>query len=124
MSSLGEYVKQADWKTEKHAPVVSCPDSVAAGEAFTVEVSVGKEIPHPNTVEHHIAWISLYFVPEGGAAPFQVGRYDYSGHGEGPVLAEPTTTAVVKLEKSGTFYAISFCNLHGLWEGSKAVSVG
>lgn len=123
MSSLGEYVKQADWKSEKHAPVVMCPDGVAAGEAFTVEVSVGKEIPHPNTVEHYIAWISLYFLPEGGAAPFQVGRYEFGAHGEGPVVAEPTATEVVKLTKSGTFYAISFCNLHGLWEGSKAVSV-
>ena len=38
---------------------------ITAGEAFEVKVSLGKEIAHPNTTEHHIAWISLFFNPEG-----------------------------------------------------------
>ena len=30
-----------------------------------VNVNIGEEIAHPNTQEHYIAWIKLYFHPEG-----------------------------------------------------------
>ena len=63
--TLESFVKTADWKNEKHVPVIDAPASVKAGETFDVDVTVGKEIPHPNTVEHHIAWIALHYVPEG-----------------------------------------------------------
>ena len=49
--SLNDYVKTADWKSEKHVPAIAAPAKVAAGETFEVEVYVGKEIPHPNTIE-------------------------------------------------------------------------
>ena len=45
--------KTADWKTEKHVPVIDIEES-------GVRVTVGKEIAHPNTVEHHIAWLELF----------------------------------------------------------------
>ena len=53
-------IQSGDWKGEKHVPVIEAPEEVASGEAFTVTVSVGKEIPHPNTTEHHIRWIKLF----------------------------------------------------------------
>ncbi len=28
MAKLGDNVKTADWKTEKHVPVIECPDQV------------------------------------------------------------------------------------------------
>lgn len=31
-----------------------------------VRVVVGKAVPHPNTVEHHIEWIELYGVKKDG----------------------------------------------------------
>ncbi|MBC7238051.1 MAG: Neelaredoxin, partial [Chloroflexi bacterium] len=62
---LSGQIQHADWKTEKHVPVIECPDTVKAGEFFEVTVSIGKEVAHPNTTEHHIAWITLYYQPEG-----------------------------------------------------------
>jgi superoxide reductase len=62
---LGDRIQEADWKKEKHVPVIEVPDQVKVDEVFEVKVSLGKEIAHPNTTEHHISWISLYFHPEG-----------------------------------------------------------
>ena len=130
MSRMGELYKQADWKSEKHVPVIECPDSVAPDEVFEVRVCVGKEIAHPNTTEHHIRWIRLYFVPDGGA-PFEVAALEFTAHGEstqganqGPVYTHHQGSAFLKLKQSGTLIATSYCNIHGLWESSKAVRVG
>ena len=54
MANIGEQYQTADWKSEKHIPVIECPDVVAADEMFKVTVSLGKEVAHPNTTEHHI----------------------------------------------------------------------
>ena len=124
MTALSGTIKQADWKTEKHAPVIEAPDTVGAGEVFEVKASLGKEIAHPNTLEHHIAWIAVYFVPEGGSVPLQVGQFEFAGHGAGDVYTSPSVVATLKISKPGTLQAVSFCNLHGLWEASKAVGVG
>lgn len=127
---LAEWIQEADWKTEKHVPVIECPDKVKAGEPFTVEVRVGKEVPHPNTTEHHIRWISLFFHPEGEKFTYQVGHYEFSAHGEstkgpnqGPVCTEPVATAALKITKSGTLYALALCNIHGLWQSAQEIKV-
>ncbi len=120
--TLSEYVKTADWKSEKHVPVITAPESVKAGEAFEVEVAVGKEIPHPNTVEHHIAWIALHVVPEGSPVSVEIGRVDLSSHG--PTVATGATAKfAVQLQKGGVFYATAYCNLHGLWSSSAKIVV-
>jgi superoxide reductase len=75
---IADLVQSADWKTEKHVPVIEAPESVKAGEKFIVQVSVGKEIAHPNTTEHHIRGIRLYFKPEGGKFAYLLGAYDIS----------------------------------------------
>ena len=130
MAGIADLLQQADWKKEKHVPVIGCPSTVKAGEAFAVEASVGKEIAHPNTTEHHISYITLFFLPEGAKQAYQVGQYQFSAHGEsgagpnqGPVYADPKVTATVKLQKSGTLYALALCNIHGLWESSKQVTI-
>ena len=122
-----EMIRTADWKKEKHVPVIELIGK-KEGEV-TVEVSIGKEIPHPNTTEHHISWIDLYFHPEGDKFAYHVGRFEFTGHGEsvkganeGPVNTEPKLTVAVKLKTGGVFHAVSFCNIHGLWESEKAVS--
>ena len=121
--SLSDYVKTADWKAEKHVPVISAPASVAAGQTFEVEVSVGKEIPHPNTVEHHIAWIALHFVPDGSPVSVEIGRVDLSSHG--PVVTTASTAKFsVQLQKGGVLYATAYCNLHGLWSSSASLEIG
>lgn len=127
---LADIVQSADWKAEKHVPVIDAPESVKAGEKVTVEVTVGKEIAHPNTTEHHIRWIKLLFKPDGGKFAYDVGSYEFTAHGEsvegpnkGPVYSEPSVKATFKLGASGTIVAVSYCNIHGLWENAKAIKV-
>ena len=126
--SIGQYVKSADFKTEKHVPVIELPSSVKAGEPFVVTVSVGAEIAHPNTTEHFINWIALYFKPEGAAPVTQLAKFEFVAHGEsakganqGAAHTEPFGTAKIKLAEPGTLIATSYCNIHGLWESSKDV---
>jgi superoxide reductase len=127
--AIGNLYKQADWKSEKHVPVIECADSAGAGKPLEIKITVGKEIPHPNTTEHHIRWIRLYFQPEGGTV-YEVGNIEFTAHGEavegankGPAYTDPVAVFAVKLGKSGTLLATSYCNIHGLWESSKAVTV-
>jgi superoxide reductase len=127
---IGEKYQQADWKTEKHVPVIDCPGEVKADENFKINVAVGKDIAHPNTTEHHINWISIYFVPEGAKAAYQLGHFEFVAHGEsaeganaGPAYTHHAVTAWAMLKKSGTLYATSLCNIHGLWESSFDIKV-
>jgi superoxide reductase len=130
MAKIGELYQTADWKSEKHVPVIECPDAVAADETFEVKVSLGKEVAHPNTTEHHIRWIQLYFRPEGDKFAYQVGNFEFCAHGEstdgadkGPVTTNHSATASLKIKKSGTLFATALCNIHGLWENSKTLTL-
>ncbi len=130
MSKIGEMYQTADWKSEKHVPVIDCPDQVKADEMFDVKVSLGKEIAHPNTTEHHIRWIQLYFKPEGDKFVYQLGNFEFTAHGEaadganqGPVYTNHSVVATCKVKKAGTLVATAYCNIHGLWEYSKAIKV-
>jgi superoxide reductase len=130
MAKIGELYKSADWKSEKHVPVIECPDQVKANEMFDVTVTLGKEVAHPNTTEHHIRWIQLYFHPDGAKFPYQVGNFEFTAHGEsvdgpdqGPVYTHHAVTASMKINKPGVLYATSLCNIHGLWEYTKEVKV-
>ncbi|MFH1771726.1 MAG: class II SORL domain-containing protein [Candidatus Omnitrophota bacterium] len=125
MESLKDMVQIADWKTEKHVPAIEIGGTVSKGEPVTVNVRVGKEIPHPNTTEHHIRWIDVYFKPDGSKFPYQLGKFEFTAHGEsaqGPntstIYTNPQATVVFKTEKPGIIYATSYCNIHGLWENS------
>lgn len=127
---VADFVQTADWKAEKHVPAIEAPESVKVGELCRVQVSVGKEIAHPNTTEHHIRWIKLYFKPEGAKFAYEVAAFDFNAHGEsvegankGPVFTEPSTCAAIKLSTAGTFVAVAYCNIHGLWESEKAIAV-
>ena len=127
---FADVMKTEDWKKEKHVPVIISPDKVKTGEAVSVEVKVGQEIAHPNTTEHHIRWIKLYFMPEGGKFVYELAGFDFAAHGEsaegankGPVYTEPSGRAVVKLTASGTLLATAYCNIHGIWENSRQITV-
>ena len=125
---IGAKIQSADWKAEKHVPVIDCPDTVQAGEPVQITVTVGKEIAHPNTTEHHIPWISLFFHPEGEKFPYHLGHYEFKAHGAsvtGPntstVYTHHQVTTTLKTSKPGTLVALSLCNIHGLWQSSKAI---
>lgn len=125
-----EMVKSADWKQEKHVPVIDIVGEVKKEEAVNINVSVGKEIAHPNTTAHHIDWIELYFMPEGGKFTYLIGRYEFAAHGssaEGPdtstVYSMPEVNVKFKTEKPGTLTALSYCNIHGLWTSSAELKI-
>jgi superoxide reductase len=126
----GELYQTADWKTEKHVPVIECPDAVNADEMFEVKVTLGKEVAHPNTTEHHIRWIQVFFKPDGDKFAYQVANCEFTAHGEavdgpnkGPVYTNHSATVGMKTSKPGTILATSLCNIHGLWENAKAIKV-
>ena len=127
---LGDYVQTADWKKEKHIPVIDCPTKAKAGELIEVKISVGKEIAHPNTTEHFIAWINLFFKPTGEKNVYNLGFFTFNAHGsstDGPntstVYTQHAVNAFFKTSKSGTLYAVSHCNIHGLWQSSKELTI-
>ncbi len=104
---------------KSHAPVIKAPDTVKAGEPFTVEVSVG-EVIHPMGEAHWIEFIELNI----GNEP--AGRVDFQPKG----YLNPKATFTVVLGKNAapagklTLVAHQRCNLHGYWEGAKDISVG
>ncbi len=114
-------VKNPSSKTpleKSHAPVINAPQTVKAGEPFTVEVSVG-EVIHPMGPSHWIEFIELNI----GNEP--AGRIDFQPRG----YLSPKTTFVVTLTKESaplgkvTLIAHQRCNLHGYWEGSLDLTV-
>ncbi len=123
MSSLRELIYspekasgEAISKVESHTPKIEVPEEVKAGEPFTVKISVG---PHPNKVEHSIRWIELYFAEDGRTFnPVMISRVFFS-----PEYAEPEVVLKISVKKAGTLIALGYCNLHGLWEGSKYIKV-
>lgn len=127
---IGEAIKSGDFKGEKHVPVIEAPEKVKAGELFQIQVSVGKEIPHPNKMEHHICWIQLYYKAADGAFLVELANLNFGAHGAvmdaaapGIAFSEPAGTVSAKLGKSGTLVALSYCNIHGLWESSVEITV-
>ena len=82
MAEIKAVIQSADWKSEKHVPAIECPDQVKTGEFFTVKATLGKAVAHPNTTEHHIRWIDVYFKPEGEKFIHQVAHFDFVAHAE------------------------------------------
>src|SRR6185369_10510661 len=103
----------------KHAPVISAPKTVKAGELFTVEVSVGEGL-HDMGPAHWIEYIELAI----GNEP--AGRLEFQPRG----FMKPKATFTVALPKESapngvvTLVAFQRCNLHGLWESTLDIAVG
>jgi superoxide reductase len=128
--SVYTHIQTGDWKAEKHVPAIESPDKVAAGEVFDVKVSLGKAAAHPNTTEHHIRYIRLFFKPDDDKFVYNVGNCDFAAHGEsaaganeGPVHCHHGTVFQMSARASGTLHAVSYCNIHGLWESKKHIDV-
>lgn len=122
--SISNSIKTADFKAEKHVPVIKVLSK--EGENVVVEVSVGAEIAHPNTTEHFISYIDLYY--KGDAAITLIGKAEFAAHGEsaqganqGAVHTDPVAVFRCKITKPGVLHAVSYCNIHGLWESELAI---
>lgn len=107
-----------DWENltdldKKHVPVIEAPDRVKKDEPFTVKVTVGKLLAHPNEPAHFIEWVELY------CGDTYLGRAAFSAG-----MSYPEAVFVVKLTHAhGPLRAREKCNLHGLWEVSKAIAI-
>jgi len=109
--TLGEMIKGgAQEGKEKHVPVIELVDCPSCGEKV-VKITVGKETPHPNTIEHHIKWIALFGVKSGLAV--HIATFDL-----GPTYGTPTVITHANLEGLSELVAVEYCNLHGLWESA------
>ena len=103
--------KEAEGK-EKHVPVIEIDKGRGEKGADIVRVIVGKDVPHPNTKEHHICWIELYGVKKDGQV-VDLGRADFA-----PVYTNPNVRFQVPVGEFKTFHALEYCNIHGVWENS------
>ena len=122
-----KWMRTADWKDEKHVPVIEIDKK---DDFVKVKISIGKSISHPNKTEHHIKWIDLFFMPEGEKFPVEIGYVSFDVHGESPkgpntgsIYTEPQTVFTFKTEKSGVLMASAYCNIHGLWKSEQELKL-
>jgi superoxide reductase len=59
-----------------------------------------------------------------------MGYFEFNAHGEaaggpntGPAYTEPCAVARLKITEPGELMAVSYCNIHGLWESSVSVAI-
>jgi superoxide reductase len=130
MTEINDLLQSSDLKKEKHVPVIEAPSTIKKTEQIEVTVSIGKEISHPNTTQHHISWISIFFLPDDEKYPIQIGDLIFHAHGSSAQGADTSTVytdhkgiLIFKTEKSGVILASSYCNIHGLWQSSQRIIV-
>lgn len=103
---------------KSHAPVITAPKTIKAGEPFTVEVAVG-EILHGMGPAHWIQNIELYI----GNEP--AGRVELQP--KGYLKPKAVFTAVLHQDAAPagtvTLVAAQHCNLHGYWESSLDIAL-
>ena len=108
---FAEILKSAESEgKEKHIPVIEIVEGHGSQTPHLVHVVVGKETPHPNTVEHHIAWIELFGVKTDGQV-IDLGRAVFA-----PSYAAPSVSFHTPVEPFKAFCALSYCNIHGVWQ--------
>jgi len=107
---------EAAAKAETHTPKIEAPKEVRKGEPFKIRISVG---PHPNQPTHSIRSIEVWFYEEGRSFnPVRIAIIEFE-----PGYADPDVELTIRLEKSGVLYALSYCNLHGIWENRVEIKV-
>jgi len=101
---------------EKHVPTMTIDKGHKEGRDI-VRVVVGHEEPHPNTVEHHIAWIELYGVRKDDDQVISLGRAACA-----PIFSNPNVRFQInQIGDFKAFHSLTFCNIHGLWSDSLEV---
>lgn len=108
---FGEILKDARAEgKEKHVPEIEVEKGGGGKGVDVVRVIVGKEVPHPNTVEHHIVGIELYGVKKDGGV-INLGRATFA-----PAYTSPSAEFRVPLGEFKALCALEYCNIHGLWQ--------
>jgi superoxide reductase len=104
-----------------HVPQIELPIQIRSKKFVPVKIHFGSE-GHPNTMTHHIKWISLFFKPDYDENTYSIGSWEFTPHRGCPFI-KSRVEAEIQFNKGGTLYALSHCNVHGLWESSKYVEV-
>ena len=110
---FGDIIKDATSEgKEKHVPFIEIMTAHGSEANDLVHVVVGKETPNPNTIEHHIVWIELFGVKSDGQV-INLGRSEFA-----PSFTNPNISFHALVDQFKAFYALSYCNLHGVWQNS------
>lgn len=108
--------KGQDEGKEKHVPLITMDKGYKEGHDI-IRVVVGHESPHPNTREHHIAWIELYGVIRENDQVIHLGRATWA-----PVYSNPNVRFQINhIKDFKGFHALAYCNIHGVWSSSLTV---
>ncbi len=115
--NFAELIKApSDEGSEKHVPDIEIGTGYKSGKDI-VRVVVGHDTPHPNTLEHHIVWIELYGVRKDNNQVITLGRAAWA-----PVYSNPNVRFQInQIGDFKSFYALAYCNIHGLWGNSLEV---
>ena len=107
-----EILKGADAEgKEKHVPTIEVIKDHGSDKLELIHVMVGKQTPHPNTVEHHIAWVEVFGVKRDTSQVVSLGRASF-----GPGLTSPNISFNTSTSEFKAICALSYCNVHGLWQ--------
>jgi superoxide reductase len=110
---FGDLIKGAEAEgKEKHVPYIEVGKGRGRENVDVVRVVVGKEVPHPNSTEHHIAWVELFGVKKDGQV-VSLGRAEF-----GAGYTNPNARFQVPVQEFKAFCALAYCNIHGLWQNS------
>jgi len=100
---------------KKHLPVIEAPDRARPDEIFEVNIHIGgiDGVEHPNEPGHFIEWIELY------SGDTFLNKCSFSGGASYPIAKFK-----IKLSHAhGPLKVWAKCNLHGLWESEKDITV-
>jgi superoxide reductase len=95
---------------EKHIPSIEMIKGQGKVGKDLVEIVVGREVPHPNTVEHYIVWIQAFGVKKDGHV-MDLGREAFK-----PELGKPVYAFEINSSDYKHLFSFAYCTLHGVWE--------
>ena len=101
MTIVDDY-EGADDFTRKHTPFVEVMN-LGDGK-YSVIVTVGKDIAHPNQPDHWIEYLEVF----ANGAP--IATYDFAAG-----VVAPKVMCVATLEPGTPITVFERCNLHGVW---------
>jgi superoxide reductase len=124
MTKSPSYLQTAERKTRSHTPVIECPDKVEADKIFQIKISLGDSTGHPDTNEHHVRRLSLYYSDSDGKTVRQITGVEFQSHSPGKdALSRYETIVDAKITESGILHAMAYCNVHGLAEAIRQITV-
>lgn len=95
---------------EKHIPSIELIKGQGKMGKDLVEIVVGREAPHPNTVDHYIVWIQAFGAKKDGHV-LDLGREVFK-----PDIGRPVYAFEIDSSGFKHLFSFSYCTLHGVWE--------